>query len=268
MPLSKATILLVPLTAASLALAGCMKPAVHPPEVGLGQDPPAALVIVTSRPTTDLPAIRSLVTEVACPREHLEVVAPNFNAGRLLTASQAPGTPVMRGPVPPAGLPAGPTPFQRRAHARQLALYLARRDADQRLLREEFARSFRTWAASAVARIAAGAAQAGTGLRLRAGLSDGVAYFASLTQSGVRLGPHKVIVVLTTGTIPGRVPPIRPGSLHGATVVIANFRASQIRRAAWRDDLTRAGAASAPILSPAAIRQLPVLVRHTLGGCP
>ena len=260
------SLLIVLLAVLSLIVAGCTKRTGDPPPVGPGQGPPKALVIVTSQPA-DLPAIRTLVTGAPCPREHLEVVEPNFNAGRVLQVSQAPAMPSMPGPVRPKKPGSGATQYLRQKYARELQQFQATLAADLRALEQKFARLFRAWAATTAANIAAKAPTTGTGVRLRAGLSDGTAYFASLNQAGAHLGPDKVIVIFMTGTIPGRVPPIRPDSLHGATVIIANFRAGQIRRAAWHDDLAQAGAAHTPILAPAAIGELPGLVRHVFGGC-
>lgn len=266
MPHRKA-IPIVLLAVLSLLVAACTKLTGDPPPVGPGQGPPKALVIVTSQPA-DLPAIRALVTGAPCPREHLEVVDPNFNAGRLLYASQAPAMPSMPGPVAPKKPGNGATQYLRQKYAHQLQQFRATLAADRRALAQRFARLYRTWAAGAAASIAAKAPATGTVVRLRAGLSDGTAYFASLNQARAHLGPDKVIVIFMTGTTPGRVPPIRPDSLHGATVIIVNFRAGQIRRAAWHDDLAQAGAARTPILAPAAIGELPGLVRDAFGGCP
>jgi hypothetical protein len=265
MPRRKA-IPVVLLALLSLIVAGCTKLTRDPPRAGPGQGPPKALAIVTSQPA-DLPAIMALVTGARCPREHLEVVDPNFNAGRLLYVSQAPAMPSMPGPVPPRRPGNGATQYLRQKYAHQLQQFRATLAADLRALEQKYARLYRAWAATAAASIAAKAPTTGTGIRLRAGLSDGTAYFASLNQAGAHLGPDKVIVIFMTGTTPGRMPPIRPDSLHGATVITVNFRAGQIRRAAWHDDLAQAGAAHTPILAPAAIGELPGLVRHAFGGC-
>jgi len=262
---AKLLVLVAGLSLIALIATACTSPHKDPP-VQLRSTAPAALVIATGQPHADLLAITALVTGAVCPREHLEIVVPNFNAGSALYVSRAPATSVMPGPVPPKKSGPGPTQYQRKIYTRALGQYDAKLRADRHQLEQEFSAHFRAWAATVITAVA-GAPATSTGPRLAAALSDGSAYFASLNQSGVHLGQHKVTVIFTTGTIPGRVPLLRTGSVHGGTVIIVNFKAGQIRRAAWRYALLRAGATSVHILAPAAIGELPGIVRQALGGC-
>ena len=264
-PLRKAK-LIVPLVALSAVIAGCTKPASDPPQVPFGQAPSAALVIETSVPKTTLAAIRALVAGSACPREHLEVLDPNVNAGRVLDSSIAPGPPTMTGPVPPRKPPRDATQYQQAAYAHQHRLYEAKLAYDRHALQLALNRRTDTWAASVTASVSANAPTVGRNIHFREGLSDATAFFASLNQTAAKLGLRKVIVIFATEATTHGVLPIRPRSLHGASVIVANFKTGPIRRAILRDNLRQAGAGRAIILAPAAIGQLPTFVHQALCG--
>ena len=265
MSLSKAK--LIAAAALAVAAVGCTKPTTDPPPVPFGQDPPAALVIETSRPLTDLPAVKRLIADSACPHEHLEVVDPNVSAGRVLASSIAPRPPTMIGPVPPRKPPGDATQYQKDAYAHQYRLYETKLAHDRHMLQLALSKRMRAWAASVAGTVSAKAPVTNWNIRFREGLSDATAFFASLNQTGTHLGPRRVIVEFATEATAHGVLPIRPDSLHGATVVVANFKAGPIRRAILRANLVRAGAGHVVILAPAAIGQLPAFVRQALGGC-
>jgi outer membrane protein OmpA-like peptidoglycan-associated protein len=253
---------LAPVLALAVAVAGCTRLAGDPAQVRLAPDPPAALTIVAAGPGA-VPASAALLAGSAQPGEHVLVVA---GSGAVLGSGIAPEPSAMPGPVPPPGLPADPTEYQVDAHQRRQAAYVAELAADRRALARTLAGRLGSWAAALSDAVARAAGRATQGSGLQAGIYAATAFFASLQQAGVGLGPRRVTVIFGAGALPGGVLPVRAGSLAGTTVILADFAGDVRAQAEWQAGLLLAGANRAVVLVPAAAGELAAVTQQALQG--
>jgi outer membrane protein OmpA-like peptidoglycan-associated protein len=255
--LTKATLSAVT-AALVLATTGCAKPAGDPPGMSVPDDPPAALAIVAAQPRADRAAAAALAAGSARTGEQLEIVS---GSGKVLGSGAAPAPPVIAGPVPPPALSADPTQFQVQSHQRQEAAYTARLKADRQLLARLLTSRLSAWAAATTDAMTRSGSR--TGSDPGPGITAAATFFTSLQQTGLNLGPRRVLVIFGASGLPGSLP---PASLTGITVILANFPGSLRAQEEWQAALLQAGAARAIVLVPAAADELIQATRQGLAG--
>ena len=248
-------------TAAALMAAACSKAGGDAPVLPVKIDPAAALSIVTVQPQADHGDVAALVAGSAQTNEHVEIIT---GSGRVLASVSAPVPPVVHGPASPPGLPASPTQFQVDSHKRQVAAYTAKLAADRQTLTRLLASRLSAWAASATSVMTRATDGAGSGAE--PGISAATTFFTSLQQAGLNLGPRRVLVIFGGPGASRHVPLLRPGSLTGVTVIIADFQGSRRVQEEWQAGLMQAGAARAIVLVPAASGELAQVIRQGLAG--
>ncbi len=251
----------------SLAAAGCTVargaalPAVR--VAGTAGKPAILAVLVDASSAADRALLRQVVTATARPGEYLVVLS---EAGAVsLYSGRAPRPPVTQVAARPAEL-ADATAFQQARYRRALASWRSGLTAASRSLRARQVAGLRSWAAGAAARAIRSAARlrrsASPGTdRPAAGLQQAAATIATLSQSGVRAGRRREIVVLG--------PAARSGlyqSLTGIGVVVAGDSGSAVADAALQAALLRAGARQATVLTPATDGLLTEVMSDGLGG--
>ena len=261
----RALILLAALLAVALGAAGCTRQAGGDPQLRLPAVPPSALAIVGPGSALALASIPAAISGSARSGEHIEIVDP-AGTEPVVGSWVAPGPPSMPGPVPPAPPGAGATKYLVDQYRAQHQKYEQRLAADWSTLEQEQGSRLRSWSDSIVAdafRAPAGGGQAASTL---AGLSQAGAFFGSLDQAGVGLGPRKVLVLVGTPAMAETVTPLPPSSLAGITVILANFTGGETTEAEWQADFLLAGASRAVVLSPATESELAPVIAQGLDG--
>ena len=255
------TTLAVVTAAVALLAAACSKAGGDSQALLVKTDPTAALSIVTAQPRADHADVAALVAGSAQTNEHVEIVT---GSGRVLNSVSAPVPPVVHGPTPPPRLSANPTQFQVDAHNRQVNAYTTKLAADRRRLALLLESQLSAWAASATSVMTR--AVDGPASGAEPGILAATAYFPSLQQAGLNLGPRRVLVIFGGPSAARDVPLLRPGSLTGITVIIANFQGSRRVQEEWQAGLMQAGAARAIVLVPAASGELAQVTSQGLAG--
>jgi len=242
----------------SLTIVSCANPASGPLPVPVPHEPPASLVIVAVHPRADQAAVAKLVATSARTDEQLEIVS---SSGTVIGSGTALAPPVIPGPTPPPPLPPHPTEFQVKSHDAQEQAFNTELATDRRVLTRMLASDFSAWAGKATAAMT----RAGIAPRsdLGTGLSAASAYFVSLQQAGLNLGPRRVLVIYGASGLPGH---LTSGSLSGITVILANFQGSMRQQEEWQAALLQAGAERAIVLVPAAAEELVQATRQALAG--
>jgi outer membrane protein OmpA-like peptidoglycan-associated protein len=251
-----------------LGLSGCGLHRPHPAGTLLLPAPrqTSVLVIITDLDSPlALRATGALAAASARPGETIIILS--LAGGGTLVTSQAPVSPRMQVPVPPAPLPSHPTTFQQHRHTQAVQQYQSMLQRDQAALRRQQQKELAAWARSVVAR-----ADSDPVLRrtqnpdIDADLGAAASDLFSLRQAGLGSGTRTVIAILGVDSAAARTAPTPPADLQGSTVVIADFPGSTGEQAAWQASLLQGGAARAVLLTQGTEGQLTSIVQQGLDG--
>jgi outer membrane protein OmpA-like peptidoglycan-associated protein len=217
----------------------------------------SALVVEvdTTNPATTA-SLPTLIESTALPHEHLAVISESSGT----VSSIAPGPASALAPATPPPLPPDATTFQQAEHRHALAAY---RLAVTRA-RGEAAAKTQTRLEAWVRSLQLGSVQ-GSDVPVSQELAQGGGTFASLEETGTRLGSRKTLVILGDG--PSITPTTAPvPGLQGATVIVTGVVGDAVTIAAWQAALLGSGAARTVVLGPATVDDLTTVTEQGLGG--
>jgi outer membrane protein OmpA-like peptidoglycan-associated protein len=225
----------------------------------------SVLVIITDPDSVPvLRATGALAAASARPGERIIILS--LAGGATLASSQAPVSPTMQVPTPPAPLPPHPTIFQQARHVQVLRRYQNMMLGDLAALRRQQRDELVAWARSVAADAARPSLQRAQNASVGADLSAAASDLFSLRQAGLGSGTGTVIAILGVGSAATRTAPTSPTGLQGSTVVVEGFPGSTGEQAAWQTSLLQGGAARAVLLTPATDGQLMSVVQQGLDG--
>ena len=225
-------------------------------------DKPSVLAVILGTGYARGGGLRDLIAATARTGEYLIVLSAA--GGASIGSFTAPGIPAMTGPAVPAPPSRDATAFQQADFRKALAQARGVERRDGILLRLRQQRTLRDWAASAAATsLSAESRLVSARGGLAAALASAAADIDTLQQTGINVGPRRVIAIVG-GTGSGRSPPPLRASLNGMTVVVGD--SSDVEAAAWQADLLQAGAGYAVALTPATTGRLPAVVSTGLAG--
>jgi outer membrane protein OmpA-like peptidoglycan-associated protein len=250
----------------TLGLSGC---GLHRPETTRKLVLPASrasvlVVIANAGSPQSMRATGALAAASARPGETIIILS--LAGGATLVTSQAPVSPRMQAPVPPAALPSHSTTFQQDQHAQAVRQYQGMLQRDLAALRRQQQEELAAWARSVVASAGSDPVLRRTqNASIGADLGAAAADLFSLRQAGLGSEAGTVIAILGVGSA-ARTVPTPPARLQGSTVVVDGFPGSISEQAAWQASLLQGGAARAVLLTPATDDQLTPVVQQGLGG--
>jgi outer membrane protein OmpA-like peptidoglycan-associated protein len=226
----------------------------------------SVLVIITNPDSPSaMRATGALITASARPSERLLILSSK--GGLTLASSQAPDSPHLQVPGPPAPLPPRPTSFQRARYHQAVQHYQAMtihaRAALYRQQQDELASWAKTVIAEAEVRPVLQRAQA---VDIDTDLSVAASDLYSMRQAGVGYSTSTVIAIIGLSQPATWVMPTSVRDLQGSTVVVDDFPSSIDEQAAWQSSLLQGGAARAVILTAAVHDQLIPVVSQGLDG--
>ena len=226
---------------------------------------PSVLIIITNQDSPpEMRATGALVA--ASARRGERVVILSSRGGATLTSSQAPDSPSIQVPYPPAS-PSHPTSFQKARYRQAVRQYrnviLNARMALENRQQQELVR----WAKSAILEADARPVLRSTrNVSISGDLGVAASYLSSLRQTGMGSGAATVIAIMGIGRSTALAAPTPPTGLQGSTVAVDDFPGSANDEAAWQASLLQGGAARAVVLTPATEDQLISVVRQGLDG--
>ncbi len=252
-----------------LGISGCRFPSSHLQQsrtLFLPVTPASVLIIITDPDSPSaMRATGALVAASARPGERVLILGSR--GGAVLASSQAPTSPSLHVPAPPAPLSSHPTSFQKARHQQASRQYLDMMRHAQAVLLAEQHEELAVWARSTVAGAKAhpvlqSTRTASTG----ADLGDAMSDLSSLRQAGLGYGTPTVIAMIGIDMTGALSAPTPQASLQSSTVVADDFPGGPDEEAAWQASLVQDGAARAVILTPATDSQLAPVVEQGLDG--
>jgi hypothetical protein len=231
--------------------------------------PPSAVAIFVHRDSASSRAELNAILLTAAPNEYFFL----FKAatGKLLGSFKTPPGPALQGPVPPTPLPSDPTQVQTHTHSQEIAAYNAGLQWDQTHLHLRWLAKLTAWAGYVMSK-AAPSPRRGPYLAsevpgLLRGLSAATASITSLNHiPRIHLGTRIVLAILGLQRVPTTSPPLLPGGLQDATVVVTGFTGTSNQEATWSTAFGRAGARQTVVLTPTTSDELPAVVKPVLTG--
>jgi outer membrane protein OmpA-like peptidoglycan-associated protein len=266
-PLSN-RLLLVLLSALVLGISSCGFPASHPQGMRtlfLSPTRASALLVITNPGSPSaMRATGALIAASERPRQRVLILS-SLN-GATLASSQAPDSPSIRVPAPPAPLSSHPTSFQRARYSQAVEHYQDVMLRVQAAFRRQQRQVLAAWAKSTVAEAGARPILQGTRtVSISTDLGAVASDLSSLRQAGLGVVNAVIVIVGITSTI-ARAAPAPLTGLQGSTVVVDDFPGTTNEEFAWQASLVQSGAARAVVLTPATDDQLISVVQQGLDG--
>jgi outer membrane protein OmpA-like peptidoglycan-associated protein len=266
-PLSN-RLFLVLLSALVLCISSCGFPTNHPQGMRTLFLPPiraSALVVITNPGSPSaMRATEALIAASERPRQRVLILSSL--SGATLASSQAPNSPSIRVPAPPAPLSSHPTSFQRAHYSQAVGHYQDVVLRAQAALWRQQQQELAAWAKSTVAEAdARPILQRTRTVSISTDLGAVVSDLSSLRQAGLGVVNVVIVIVGITSTIAPAAPESLTG-LQGSTVVVDDFPGTTNEEFAWQASLVQGGAARAVVLTPATDDQLISVVQQGLDG--
>ena len=225
----------------------------------------SVLVIITNPDSPSaMQATGALVAASARPGERVLILSAL--GGAILASSQAPASPGIQVPAPPAPLPPSATSFQKARHRQAIRQYQSTLLHARATLHGQQLRVLAAWAKSTIAEAGSRPIlQRSENVSVGADLGAAVADLSSLRQAGIG-AVNAVIVIADGASVIARSAPSPLTGLQASTVVVDNFPGTTDEEFAWQASLMQSGAARAVVLTPATADQLESVVQQGLDG--